>query len=82
MSHISALMSIRNTLLRLISAGKNGKNVFISAKSSVVSKRASESHKHAYDEPQKRASEAYKHQEKREERVHKRQKQCCFQARL
>ena len=57
----SALMSLRSApmcaLMSLISAGKNGENVFISAKSSVVSKRAYESQKRW---------------EKREKRVHKR----------
>jgi len=71
----SALMSLRSApmcaLMSLISAGKNGENVFISAKSSVVSKRAYESHKRAY-EPQKRAYESQQRREKREKRVHKR----------
>ena len=42
MGPISALMSLRSALMSLISAGKNGEIVFISAKSSVVSKRAYE----------------------------------------
>ena len=52
---MSALMSLGSALMSLISAGKNGENVFISAKSSVVSKRAYESQKR---------------REKREKRVH------------
>jgi hypothetical protein len=45
---VSALLRLISALLRLISAGKNGNNVIISTKSSVVSKRAYESHKRAY----------------------------------
>jgi hypothetical protein len=40
---------IISALKSLISAGKNGNNVFTSAKSSVVSKRAYGSHKRAYE---------------------------------
>ena len=41
----SALINLRSALLSLRSAGKNGKNVFIGVKSSVVGKRAYESQK-------------------------------------
>ena len=37
---INAFKKLRSALMSLTSAGKNGKNVFISAKSSVVGKRA------------------------------------------